>query len=256
MAKKLGKLFTLAVTAGTAAAAAYYYLQNKKAAVQEAPEEEDDFEKDPEDDFDDTDFTDDDFVDESEHPEEAKEEAKEDTPVFSSETKEDGHTYVTLDLKAAQDKAVQLRDTVFNKVGDTVSRIKNSSEYETVTGKINETVDKVRSNEDVQAVEEAAHTAAGAAKQAGSAAADLAKDAARYVADKVHTTVAEAAAEAKDCLLYTSKPHVRNRSGTVQPPLCFHPVSYTHLNLCSHMPGAEMIRTRKLSLRPARRISS
>ena len=34
MAKKLGKLFTLAVTAGTAAAAAYYYLQNKKAAVQ------------------------------------------------------------------------------------------------------------------------------------------------------------------------------------------------------------------------------
>lgn len=45
MAKKLGKLFTLAVTAGTAAAAAYYYLQNKKAAVQEAPEEEDDFEK-------------------------------------------------------------------------------------------------------------------------------------------------------------------------------------------------------------------
>ena len=36
MAKKLGKLFTLAVTAGTAAAAAYYYLQNKKAAVQEA----------------------------------------------------------------------------------------------------------------------------------------------------------------------------------------------------------------------------
>ena len=175
MAKKLGKLFTLAVTAGTAAAAAYYYLQNKKAAVQEAPEEEDDFEKDPEDDFDDTDFTDDDFVDESEHPEEAKEEAKEDTPVFSSETKEDGHTYVTLDLKAAQDKAVQLRDTVFNKVGDTVSRIKNSSEYETVTGKINETVDKVRSNEDVQAVEEAAHTAAGAAKQAGSAAADLAK---------------------------------------------------------------------------------
>lgn len=30
MAKKLGKLFTLAVTAGTAAAAAYYYLQNKK----------------------------------------------------------------------------------------------------------------------------------------------------------------------------------------------------------------------------------
>ena len=100
MAKKLGKLFTLAVTAGTAAAAAYYYLQNKKAAVQEAPEEEDDFEKDPEDDFDDTDFTDDDFVDESEHPEEAKE----DTPVFSSETKEDGHTYVTLDLKAAQDK--------------------------------------------------------------------------------------------------------------------------------------------------------
>ena len=48
MAKKLGKLFTLAVTAGTAAAAAYYYLQNKKAAVQEAPEEEDDFEKDPE----------------------------------------------------------------------------------------------------------------------------------------------------------------------------------------------------------------
>ena len=86
MAKKLGKLFTLAVTAGTAAAAAYYYLQNKKAAVQEAPEEEDDFEKDPEDDFDDTDFTDDDFVDESEHPEEAKEEAKEDTPVFSSET--------------------------------------------------------------------------------------------------------------------------------------------------------------------------
>ena len=35
MAKKLGKLFTLAVTAGTAAAAAYYYLQNKKAAVQE-----------------------------------------------------------------------------------------------------------------------------------------------------------------------------------------------------------------------------
>jgi len=64
MAKKLGKLFTLAVTAGTAAAAAYYYLQNKKAAVQEAPEEEDDFEKDPEDDFDDTDFTDDDFVDE------------------------------------------------------------------------------------------------------------------------------------------------------------------------------------------------
>ena len=153
MAKKLGKLFTLAVTAGTAAAAAYYYLQNKKAAVQEAPEEEDDFEKDPEDDFDDTDFTDDDFVDESEHPEEAKEEAKEDTPVFSSETKEDGHTYVTLDLKAAQDKAVQLRDTVFNKVGDTVSRIKNSSEYETVTGKINETVDKVRSNEDVQAVD-------------------------------------------------------------------------------------------------------
>ena len=143
MAKKLGKLFTLAVTAGTAAAAAYYYLQNKKAAVQEAPEEEDDFEKDPEDDFDDTDFTDDDFVDESEHPEEAKEEAKEDTPVFSSETKEDGHTYVTLDLKAAQDKAVQLRDTVFNKVGDTVSRIKNSSEYETVTGKINETVDKL-----------------------------------------------------------------------------------------------------------------
>ena len=109
MSKKLGKLFTLAVTAGTAAAAAYYYLQNKKAAVQEAPEEEDDFEKDPEDDFDDTDFTDDDFVDESEHPEEAKEEAKEDTPVFSSETKEDGHTYVTLDLKAAQDKAVQLR---------------------------------------------------------------------------------------------------------------------------------------------------
>ena len=99
MAKKLGKLFTLAVTAGTAAAAAYYYLQNKKAAVQEAPEEEDDFEKDPEDDFDDTDFTDDDFVDESEHPEEAKEEAKEDTPVFSSETKEDGHTYVTLDLR-------------------------------------------------------------------------------------------------------------------------------------------------------------
>ena len=137
MAKKLGKLFTLAVTAGTAAAAAYYYLQNKKAAVQEAPEEEDDFEKDPEDDFDDTDFTDDDFVDESEHPEEAKEEkVKEDTPVFSSETKEDGHTYVTLDLKAAQDKAAQLRDTVFNKVGDTVSRIKNSSEYETVTGKI------------------------------------------------------------------------------------------------------------------------
>ena len=47
MAKKLGKLFTLAVTAGTAAAAAYYYLQNKKAAVQEAPEEEDDFEKRP-----------------------------------------------------------------------------------------------------------------------------------------------------------------------------------------------------------------
>ena len=99
MAKKLGKLFTLAVTAGTAAAAAYYYLQNKKAAVQEAPEEEDDFEKDPEDDFDDTDFTDDDFVDESEHPEEAKEEAKEDTPVFSSETKEDGRTYVTLQVQ-------------------------------------------------------------------------------------------------------------------------------------------------------------
>ena len=33
MAKKLGKLFTLAVTAGTAAAAAYYYLQNKKAGL-------------------------------------------------------------------------------------------------------------------------------------------------------------------------------------------------------------------------------
>ena len=200
IAQKAERLKQLAVAGARRDLAEMMILQIGwiEEAAQEAPEEEDDFEKDPEDDFDDTDFTDDDFVDESEHPEEAKEEAKEDTPVFSSETKEDGHTYVTLDLKAAQDKAVQLRDTVFNKVGDTVSRIKNSSEYETVTGKINETVDKVRSNEDVQAVEEAAHTAAGAAKQAGSAAADLAKDAARYVADKVHTTVAEAAAEAKE----------------------------------------------------------
>ena len=155
MAKKFGKFFTLAVAAGTAAAAAYYYVQNKKkeAALAGAGFDADDFDDDDlsfdDPDFSDSDFDDDDFVDESDPFSYTA--SNPDSKVFTSGTNEQGHTYVTLDLNAAQDKASQFCGTVVNKLEEAVQKIKSTPEYETVTVRFNETADKIKNSEEAQA---------------------------------------------------------------------------------------------------------
>ncbi len=172
MAKNLRKFLAFAVAVG-AAAGTYYYFRNKKDENKESgdskpdpslEEEETSFE-DLE--FDDGEFDDDDFEDESE-PSKTN-----GSPVFSKGTNEQGHTYVTLDLKAAQEKAALLRDNVVSKVGETVTKIKSSSEYETVSGKISETVDKFRSSEELHEVNEHLENTIHKVKEATECAAEL-----------------------------------------------------------------------------------
>lgn len=201
MAKKLGKFLAFAVAAGAAAAGTYYYLQNKKA--KEDWFEDDDFDDDFEDeDFQDEDFEDDfdenDFLDESED-----EEAEDDIPVFTKGTNEQGHTYVTLDIKAAQDKATQLYDNVANKVGEAVSKLKSSSEYETVSGKLSDTVNKIKNSEEFQAVDEHLENALNKVREAtekavGSVSEKLDSDAAQQAADTINAAVKETADVVKD----------------------------------------------------------
>lgn len=206
MAKKFGKFFTLAVAAGTAAAAAYYYVQNKKKeqALAGAGFDADDFEDDDlsfdDPDFSDSDFDDDDFVDESD-PDCAYHIPDAEAKVFTSGTNEQGHTYVTLDLNAAQDKVSHFCGTVVNKLEESVQKIRSTPEYETAAARFNETADKIRNSEEAQAFGAAAHAAAEAVNQTGQAAADLAKDAAKTVAagmQQAAESVSEAVHEAKE----------------------------------------------------------
>ena len=172
MAKKFGKFFTLAVAAGTAAAAAYYYVQNKKKeqALAGAGFDADDFEDDDlsfdDPDFSDSDFDDDDFVDESD-PDCAYHIPDADAKVFTSGTNEQGHTYVTLDLNAAQDKVSHFCGTVVNKLEESVQKIRSTPEYETAAARFNETADKIRNSEEAQAFGAAAHAAAEAVNRTG-----------------------------------------------------------------------------------------
>ena len=148
MAKNWGRLVLFAAAAGAAAAGTYYYLQkHKKAADPECEAYDGDAAAD--DDFEDDDFFDDDFEDEEEDCEK-----KDTSRIFTAGTNAQGHTYVTLDLKAASDKAANLCDNVATKFGEAVQKLKNSSEYEAVSGKVSETVDKIKNSEEFQAVDE------------------------------------------------------------------------------------------------------
>ena len=120
MAKNWGRLVLFAAAAGAAAAGTYYYLQkHKKAADPECEAYDGDAAAD--DDFEDDDFFDDDFEDEEEDCEK-----KDTSRIFTAGTNAQGHAYVTLDLKAASDKAANLCDNVATKFGEAVQKLKNN----------------------------------------------------------------------------------------------------------------------------------
>ena len=127
MAKNWGRLVLFAAAAGAAAAGTYYYLQkHKKAADPECEAYDGDAAAD--DDFEDDDFFDDDFEDEEEDCEK-----KDTSRIFTAGTNAQGHTYVTLDLKAASDKAANLCDNVATKFGEAVQKLKIPREKVGVT---------------------------------------------------------------------------------------------------------------------------
>ena len=131
MAKNWGRLVLFAAVTGAAAAGTYYYLQKQKKKELNPEGDASDGETAQDDDFDDDDFFDDDFEDEEEEAEK-----KDSSRIFTAGTNSEGHTYVTLDLKAASEKAVNLCDNVATRFGEAVQKLKNSSEYEAVSGKV------------------------------------------------------------------------------------------------------------------------
>lgn len=197
MAKKLGKLLAFAAAASAVAAGTYYYLQNKNKGTSEKHEEEDFDEYDDFDDFENSAIDEDDFEDESEIPE--KEESPEDKkpkedPIISKQCGENGHTYVTLDLKAAQDKASALYNSVAGKVNDTVTKIKSTYEYEAVSGKINDTVNKIKNSEEFQAADDHLEAALSKVKEATEKAVDI-------VGEKLNSTIERHINNAEDIIV-------------------------------------------------------
>ena len=173
MAKNWGRLVLFAAAAGAAAAGTYYYLQKHKKAADPECEAYDDFEDEEEDC-----------------------EKKDTSRIFTAGTNAQGHTYVTLDLKAASDKAANLCDNVATKFGEAVQKLKNSSEYEAVSGKVSETVDKIKNSEEFQAVDEQVENALHKVREMTSRTADTVSDGAQAVenaAKEVQEAVQEAA---------------------------------------------------------------
>ena len=128
MAKSWGRLVLFAAAAGAAAAGTYYYLQNQKKTKADPDAEAADDDAVQDDDFEDDDFFDDDFEDEEEEGEK-----KDSSRIFTAGTDSQGHTYVTLDLKAASDKAANLCDNVATRFGEAVQKLKQP-EYDHAGG--------------------------------------------------------------------------------------------------------------------------
>ena len=192
MAKNWGRLVLFAAAAGAAAAGTYYYLQkHKKAADPECEAYDGDAAAD--DDFEDDDFFDDDFEDEEEDCEK-----KDTSRIFTAGTNAQGHTYVTLDLKAASDKAANLCDNVATKFGEAVQKLKNSSEYEAVSGKVSETVDKIKNSEEFQAVDEQVENALHKVREMTSRTADTVSDGAQAVENAAKEVLEAAQPKAED----------------------------------------------------------